>query len=83
MKQKTLHHEKTEVECNTESLALINLIKVYQKTLISLSKINENSIIKEENNIKDQQTVLQEMFKERGRDNYYTLMVDIQNSWSK
>lgn len=81
LKQRSLHHKKTENECNDETLALLTLIKVYHKTLLSISLVANEKIDIEKNNkyigIKKEHVELSEKYLERGNDNFSTLLTEI------
>jgi sugar diacid utilization regulator len=83
LKQRSLHHDKTEFECNNESVALINLTKIFNKTLVSISglKGNTSELNYEENEsllkIKELHEEIVRKYKERGRENFCNLMGDL------
>ena len=87
LKQRSLHHEKTENECNNESLLLINLLKKFQGTLTSLENsilklVNEEKVPKQTKSneylykIKSDYEELNETLEKRGKESYCNLMKD-------
>jgi len=89
LKQRSLHHDKTEHECMNESVALINLIKSFGKFIGSVSEMMKTTLgTTDDHNVKKLEDLkslvklnqlhetIVDKFKDRGRENFCIFMKD-------
>lgn len=92
LKQRSLHHDKTEPECHNENLRLFNLTKQFHKFLTNFKKKGEGILEIDDTEksivsnletidsldlIKNHHKDLLNLLKERGRDNYCMILEDL------